>query len=98
VSDSSRTPEIGSRPATRRLAPVSGRNIALVGPPMADRSGVTVETLSLAAGERDEQTARTFAQLSDGQVRLRESPGGIEARGQGVDPFSTEWVPARVGR
>jgi hypothetical protein len=58
---------------------------------MADRSGVAVETPSLAAGERVGQTARTFAQLFDGQVRLRESPGG-------VDPFSPEWVPDRAGR
>ncbi|WP_276257285.1 DUF7504 family protein [Haloglomus litoreum] len=46
-------------------------------------------------GAHDERTSRTFAQLFDGQVRLRDGLGGPEARGKGVDALPAEWIPAR---
>lgn len=46
-------------------------------------------------GGHDDQTVRTFAQLFDGQVRLRSGLGGAEARGKGVDALPAEWLPAR---
>lgn len=46
-------------------------------------------------GAHDRQTVRTFAQLFDGQLRLRGGAGGPEARGKGVDALPAEWIPAR---
>jgi KaiC/GvpD/RAD55 family RecA-like ATPase len=46
-------------------------------------------------GAHDRQTVRTFAQLFDGQLRLRGGPGGPEVRGSGVDTLPAEWIPAR---
>lgn len=46
-------------------------------------------------GAHDGRTVRTFAQLFDGQVRLRSGLGGTEARGKGVETLPAEWLPAR---
>lgn len=43
----------------------------------------------------DEQTARTFAQLFDGQVSLRDGDDGLQARGSNVGTMPPEWIPAR---
>lgn len=46
-------------------------------------------------GAHDERTVRTFAQLFDGQVELRETPGGVEARGKGLPTMPARWLQAR---
>jgi hypothetical protein len=45
-------------------------------------------------GCHEEQTIRTFAQLFDGRVRVREGPTGPEAQARGVEELPGEWVSA----
>lgn len=45
-------------------------------------------------GCHDEQTIRTFAQLFDGRVRVREGPTGPQAQARGVDELPGDWVSA----
>lgn len=46
-------------------------------------------------GAHETQTVRTFAQQFDGQVKLQDAAGGVEARARGVETLPAEWVPAR---
>lgn len=49
---------------------------------------------TIEEGCHEEQTVRTFAQLFDGRVRVREGPAGPQVQARGVDELSGDWVAA----
>jgi hypothetical protein len=82
---SSLLPYVDEREAFRFLSILSNQ--------VESAGGLAVVTVN--DGAHDERTVRTFAQLFDGQVKLRETPGGVEARGKGTPTMPAEWLTAR---
>lgn len=68
------------------------RFLSVLGGQVSAADGLGLFTVN--DGAHEEKTVRTFAQLFDGQVRVRNAPGGAEARADGVGTFPTGWVPA----
>lgn len=69
------------------------RFLSVLGGQVSAAGGLGLITVN--DGAHEESTVRTFAQLFDGQVTVRDAPGGVEARADGVPTFPTDWVQAR---